>query len=256
MPLPDDAPRPSPAKTASRSISWKISMGTLAAALLAGAAAWPVCEAFHEYFQPSEEAASQAYDFRQLNIEEAQTNSWNGAIVFGTLGGLLGMALGLAGGVTARSTRRAITGGLVGLVLGGLAGALPPFVIMPWHWMNKGDDPATLSLARPLMIHAGLWCGLGLAAGLAYGVGRFGGERLTLVEAALGGLIGAAIGTFVYEMAGAMLFPLGRTADPIAAVPMARLLALLCVSGFIALGILLALRPSRERKPKAMMEPA
>lgn len=251
--LPSDAPSPSSASPshAHRALSTPARLGTIAAALLAALATWPVFEAFHEYFQPSEEAAAQAYDFRQLNIEEAQTNSWNGAIVFGTLGGLLGLALGVAGGLTRRSGRAAAAGAAVGLVLGGVAGALPPLGVMPYHWMNRGDDPATLSLARPLMMHAALFCALGLTAGLAYGVGRFGGRFPALAEAALGGLVGAAIGTFVYEMTAAILFPLARTADPIAIDPMARGFAVLCVSGFVALGILLALRPTVGRKPKA-----
>lgn len=248
MPPHDDAPAPAPA---SRSLSTAAWLGTLAAALLAGAAAWPVCETFHKYYQPSEEAASQAYDFRQLNKEIAETNAQNGTIVFGAFGALLGLFLGLAGGLTRRSASAAIVAALVGAILGGIVGALPPMGIMPWHWANKDDDPATLSLTRPLMIHAGLWVGLGLTAGLAYGLGRFGGKAKPVFESALGGLVGAAVGTFVYEVAGAMLFPLARTADPIAAEPIPRLLALLCVSGFVGLGILLALRPVAERKPKA-----
>jgi hypothetical protein len=219
---------------------------TLAAALLAGTAGWLIGEAFYDYYQPSEEAASQSYDFRALNRETAVAWGRNGAIAFGALGGLLGLALGLAGGASRRSLSGAVSGGLLGLILGGLVGSLPAFLIMPYAWNQRGEDPANLDMSTPLMIHAALWLGLGAVAGLAFGVGRAGGHRATLVQVFLGGLVGAALGTLAYELIGGIGFPMSRTTDPISITMETRLLARLCVSGFTALGVLYALRAGRS----------
>src|SRR5262245_22531869 len=77
----------------------------LGLALVAGVAAWLSGEFTLDYFQPSEEAAGAAYDFRALNREMQPVSAGNGALAFGALGGLLGLALGVAGGLVRRSTR-------------------------------------------------------------------------------------------------------------------------------------------------------
>ena len=163
------------------------------------------------------------------------------------LGGLLGLALGLAGGLAVRSAGRAALGAVVGLILGVVAGALPAFIVMPWHWEHRNDDPATLDLVAPLLIHLGLWSAAGLAAGLAFGIAARGFRPARLIEAAFAGLIGAMVGTFVFEMAGAFLFPFDHTADPFSDTPGTRLLARLCVAGFVGLGAIRALPADRGR---------
>jgi hypothetical protein len=161
----------------------------------------------------------------------------NGALTFGVLGGLLGVGLGVAGGLIRRSIPGALLGGFVGLILGAAAGALPAVEIMPWYWRHRNDDPSALSLLTPLLVHLGLWSAIGLAAGLAFGIGC-GSKPIRLFEAALAGLTGAMLGTFVYEMAGAFLFPMAHTTDPFSATSGTRLLARLCVAGFVGLGAL------------------
>jgi hypothetical protein len=222
----------------------------LTAALLAGGAAWWVGERTYNHFQPSEEAASNPYIFAALNREMKVVNARNGAMTFGALGGLLGLALGLAGGLTRRSRAGAVLGGLVGLVLGATAGALPSFGIMPWHWEHHTDDPSSINLGIPLMIHAGLWTAIGAAAGLAYALGRGRVRPLPLLAAIFGGLVGAAFGTAIYEVVGAVAFPLSRTSDPFSETTATRLLARLCVAAFVALGLALALpEPPAVGKP-------
>jgi hypothetical protein len=221
-------------------------------ALLAGLAAWQVGESMLDYFKPSQAAASQAYDFRALGREQSQANARNGLVAFGALGGLLGAALGLAGGLSRRSPARALMAALAGLVLGVAAGGLPALAVMPWHWAHRGDDPASLDLLSPLLIHLGLWSVAGLAAGLAFGIGAHDFKASRLFEAALAGLVGAMLGTFVYELAGGLLMPVARTADPFAATPGARLLARLCVAGFVGLAALRCLptQPARGGMPE------
>lgn len=211
-------------------------------ALLAGVGAWLVGEQYFEYFQPSEKAAADPYAYEALNLEMAEAGRWNGSIAFGTLGALLGLGLGVAGGLSSGSRRGSLLGGSVGLVGGLVAGVLPALVLMPWSWHHRNDDPASLDLTTPLMVHAGLWCGIGLLAGLAYGVGRFRWRLVPIAQAAIGGLLGAAVGTLAYELLGGILLPLARTNDPIAATSPARLLARLCVAVLVTLCTLYAVR--------------
>jgi hypothetical protein len=52
------------------------------------------------------------------------------------------------------------------------------------------------------------------------------------------------LGTFVFEIVGALLFPAANTAYPFAKTGTARLLARLCVAGFVALGAIRSLTPA------------
>lgn len=262
-PSPDPIP-PEPAAPAAASVGpaaprpaaaagWPMA---LTAALLAGVAAWLVGEATLGYFKPPL-SISERYDrgFAALNQAQAKANGENGAVAFGALGGLLGLALGLAGGLSRRSVGAALAGAFVGLTLGAAAGALPAFVIAPWQWHHRSDDPDNAQLLMPLMLHAGLWCGLGAAAGLAYGLGRAGAKPGPLVAATLGGLVGAAAGTVVYEVVGALGFSLSETTNPISSTSSTRLLARLCVAGFTAAGVVLSLQAARGRPEKAAPAP-
>jgi hypothetical protein len=207
----------------------------LGMAVLAGTCSWIVGEYVLDHFKPSEAAAAQAYNFAALNKETEHANALNGAVAFGVLGGLLGIAMGVGGGCAARSVQGAMIGAVFGLVLGTAAGALPSLVIMPWQWQHRNDDPSSTAILMPLLIHFGLWSGVGLAAGLAFAVGAGGFKPLRLLEAGLVGLAGAMAGTFIFEMVGAMLFPLSRTLEPFSQSPETRLLARLCVAGFVGL---------------------
>jgi hypothetical protein len=226
----------------------RIMMLIFGLAILAGTCAWIVGEFALDHYKPSEKAASQAYAFAALNSEIAQANALNGAIAFGVLGAVLGIAMGVGGGLTARSARGAVLGAVIGLVLGAAAGALPSFWIMPWQWKHRHDDPATTDILMPLLVHLGLWSTVGLAAGLAFALGAGGFRPLRLLEAGLAGLAGAMLGTFVFEMLGATLFPLSWTLEPFSITPETRLLARLCVAGFVALGAIVVVPSVLGRK--------
>jgi hypothetical protein len=208
----------------------------LGLALVAGLAAWLVGEASLDYFKPSRAAAANYQDPTALNQEMPAVRARNGVLTFGALGGLVGLALGLAGGFSRRSANEALLGALVGLILGCLAGALPSLGLMPYQWRHRHDDPNNVELLMPFLIHLGLWSGVGLAAGLAFGLGRYGFKGPRLVEAAFACLVGAMAGTFVFELLGALLLPMDNTANAVAQTATARLLARICVAGFVGLG--------------------
>jgi len=231
----------------------QISILVLVLAMLAGVAAWLVGEYTLDYFKPSEAAAENYRNPRALNLEMPGVESRNGALAFGALGGLLGLAMGLAGGLSRRSSHWALMAAMVGLILGTAAGALPSFAVMPWQWRHRNDDPSTANLVMPLLVHLGLWSGVGLTAGLAFGIGSGGFKPSRLFETALAGLVGAMVGTFLFEMAGAFLFPLAMTADPFSVTPSTRLLARLCVAGFVGLGAIRSLAPEAARNDRPIM---
>jgi hypothetical protein len=247
--VPSETPRPMPA-AAGLGAKLRVGILVLGLAILAGVGAWFSGEKTFGYFQPSLEASSQSYDFRALNREMAQAGAGNGALAFGALGGLLGLGLGVAGGLVRRSVGGALLGGVVGLVLGAAAGALPSLVVMPWQWRHRNDDPASLDLFVPMLVHLALWSAIGLAAGLAFGVGNSGTQPSRIGKAALAGLVGAILGTVVFEVVGAALFPMARTADPFSVTAETRLLARLCVDGFVGLAVLwsLASHPAKPGK--------
>lgn len=207
-------------------------------AVAAGGAAWGLGEATHELFQPSKEAASHPYAFKQMNAEKDVADGLNAAIAFGSLGGLVGLVLGVLAGVGRGSLRGAMAAGLLGLVLGAVAGALPcPFVVPQYR---RHFTPEAPSLLLPVLVHGASWCALGAAAGLAYGVGL--GNRRRVVPALLGGLLGGLLGTVAYDALGAILFPHAQADLPIATEAPARLLARLLVAASVALGAVMFAR--------------
>jgi hypothetical protein len=238
VPPPASASGPSKEIPGSRVRIWFLLM---ALALLAGTAAWLVGERTMVFSKLSKAAAENIRDSGPLNLEMPGVIAVNGALTFGVLGALLGLAMGLGGGLARWSAKSAMYGAVAGLILGAAAGALPSLVVMPWYWRHRNDDPANLELLTPLMIHFALWSAVGLAAGLAFGIGSGGLKPYRLFEAALAGLVGATLGTFVYEMAGASLFPFAHTASPFSDSLGTRLLARLCVAGFVALGLIRAI---------------
>jgi hypothetical protein len=214
----------------------------LAAAVLTAVGAWQVGERMHDHFGASVKASTARFDFSQLNKEMAIANGKNGAAVFGTLGGLLGLSLGFVGGLSRRSAIAAVSAAVFGLILGAAAGALPAFVVMPWQWNHRHDDPFNASMIQPMLIHAALWSALGAAAGLAYAIGRARPSLPSLAEGLLGGLLGAVVGTAVYDLVGAVEFPFAKTSEPFAETSGTRLLAHLCVAAFVAAGVLAVYR--------------
>ncbi|MDX2035312.1 MAG: hypothetical protein SFX72_01575 [Isosphaeraceae bacterium] len=220
--------------------SWRAGTGAMAVivALVSGTVAWGIGEATYDLFQPSKEAASQPYAFKQLNAEKNRADGINGSIAFGALGGLLGLGLGCVGAWAAQAPRRIPAAAVLGLVLGTVAGAAPcPFLIPLYH---QHYDPEVPDLKLPLVIHAGIWCSLGAAAGLAFGFGY--SDKRKLAAIFLGGFLGAFAATVLFDVLGAILFPFSEADVPISPSLPARILARLIVAVGVALGVVVAAR--------------
>ena len=98
----------------------------------------------------------------------------------------------------------------------------------------KRYDPQVGNLALPLLTHGALWSATGAIGGLAFGVGlgRQGRWNATLV----GGLVGAAAATVVYEFAGALAFASSKTDMPVSSSIETRAMAHLLVVILSAVG--------------------
>jgi hypothetical protein len=174
------------------------------------------------------------------------------ALAYGGLGAALGLALGAAGGLARRSSRAAIAAAVTGLLLGGAAGAGATLSLVPLYHAARAatpDDEVTNDLALALRTHCGIWVAVGAAGGLARGRGLGGGARTA--RAVIGGVLGAALATVVYEFGGAVVFPVAETFRPMAVTPAPRLLAHLCVALFTAAGANWAAHHLRLRRATA-----
>jgi hypothetical protein len=183
----------------------------------------------------------------------------NATLAFAVLGGVLGLVLGFAGGLSGRSALMGAKAGSIGLVLGGLLGAGASFVLLPVYFRASDRTPEALSqdMLLPFLVHGGIWAACGLAGGLALALG-LGGGRERLIHGALGGLIGAILGTLGYEMVGALLFTAAKTTSPVSWTWTTRLIGRLLVAGVTGLvaGALLDSRGGRGPQPSSASPPA
>ena len=170
----------------------------------------------------------------------------NAALAYGLQGAILGLTLGLAGAAIRRSSGHAVLAGLTGLLAGGVVGAAASFGLFTAFYaivhVNSSD------LLPSLMAHGGVWSLIGACGGAAFGLGMGGHGRVA--RAAVGGLIGAALAAVVYETAGAVLFPLDLTGEPLADTSRPRLFAHAVVNVFAALGAALLSEDVRARTPR------
>jgi hypothetical protein len=152
------------------------------------------------------------------------------AAAYGLLGVLLGVGLGLTGGWASGSMRSGLQGALVGGVAGGVAGAALSAVFVPifFRFQNPDTDAVTLGLLLLFLTHAAIFAGIGVASGLALGWGS--GDRGRIGQGLVGGLLGAIIGTFAFEVINSLLYPMVRTYEPVPTEPTPRMLLHLCVA--------------------------
>jgi hypothetical protein len=255
-PKPDLAPTPTPTPTATTlSHPWLL---LVAAGFLAGLFAAAIGEAAHDYFAPAETVHElQGNKFMQPTPEtKLVATIKNGALANALLGGVLGLALGLAGGLARRSAPRAALAGLLGLLLGAILGVVLSLGTIPlFSYAKRFTTSTEPDLSVALALHAGVWAVLGAAGGLAFAVGL--GSRTRLGRALFGGFLGALVGTMLYEVIGAVFFPLADTAEPIAATWETRALARFLVPVFTALALgKLALAQGRSKKQSESRSPS
>jgi hypothetical protein len=210
---------------------------TLIAGLLAGFISWLIGELLHRRFdQPAPALSgppSSAQMMGALFRAERAAQISEATLAFGALGAVLGLALGLAGGSARRSARAALSAAIVGWILGGAVGAASTKVILPLYFRILNPD--TNDLIVGILFHVVISSAIGAVGGAAFGIGLV--DRSRAFRAVLGGLLGATAGALVYEMVGALAFPLAKTSSPIATMWGARLLARLTVTILASAGV-------------------
>lgn len=201
----------------------------LIAGLIAGLASWLVGEAFHGQFDPAlpqSNGLPTPNDARRDAQARRTGEILTATITYGSLGAILGLALGLAGGLARRSPRSTLTAALSGTILGAIAGAAMTQLLMPIYFRNF--DPEGNDMVLAIMIQGGIFSAIGAVGGAALGIG-LGGWGLAL-RTLLGGLLGAIAGVLLFQVVGALAFPLDETAKLISATWVTRLFCHLSVT--------------------------
>jgi hypothetical protein len=224
----------------------------LAAGLIAGLAAFGLGEVVYGWFPA--EGVPQMLGGAAVTMPTVETNTVaatkNSALSFAFLGGCMGLVFGIAGGLARGSGRAALAAGSIGLLGGAVLGAVLPLALVG-PYIRMQNDRSSDDLLYPLGMHSLLWGTLGAVGGLAFGIGLGPGHRL---RSLLFALVGACVGTALYEVIGAAVAPLAKTSDPISTTWLTRLLARMLVA--IAVGATLCLSLPSSRRESRTAEPA
>ncbi len=171
----------------------------------------------------------------------------NGAVTFGVLGLCLGGCLGIAGGLAGRSPARMAIGGPLGAVLGAGLGVGLSLVVLP-PALRMRDEYFDYDILISAAMHGLVWGSLGAAAGLAFAAGM--GEWRRAGRYVIGGLVGAVLGTLIYEAIGAAVFSSANTGEVISKTTETRFMARLLVTAGTAVAVALLL-PEPRTEPAA-----
>jgi hypothetical protein len=233
----------------------RLSAWALGAGILAGVAAWLIGEATLQTFRPKMVTADTPVG--RLTAapadEVVRTDIKNAALAFAVQGACLGLALGLAGGLAAGSARAGVVAGLAGAVLGAALAYGASAALQPLYYRNVQLDQHDQGLAVSMLVHGGIWAAAGLAGGVAFGLGLR-RERSSIARAAVGGVVGALLAGFLFEVTAAMAFPAASTTRPLSLSGESRLMAKLMASLLSAAGIA-ALLIGRPASPSSRPEP-
>jgi len=208
---------------------------TLGTALLAGSIAWGIGESLYDHYDAKTGPITNRYDFTIQNQAKQGADRNNARLSYGVFGAFLGLLGGLAGGLYRRSAASAMSAGMVGLILGGIGAALVSYELAPMFPRYYRNDSPTLIL--PILVRGGTWAVIGMAAGLAFGLGSngFAGAWRSLV----GGLLGGVAGTFAVEVLNAIVSPMDRNDQPIPATASARLVMYFGITIAVACGVVM-----------------
>ncbi len=113
-------------------------------------------------------------------------------------------------------------------------------------------DDKNPTIVLPVLVRGGIVAGAGLAAGLAFGLGREGPRGL--LRPLAGGLIGSVLGIVAFELIYALAFPMVRNDHAIPLSATTRLLCYLCTAIGAAVGMLLV-DHSGARSGRAVRKP-
>jgi hypothetical protein len=224
---------------------------TLAAGVVAGIAAWLAGEVTLKAFvPPSHNVNMMGQNFEKVEfLDQSAADFKNAMVAFGWLGCLLAAAMGLAGGLARDSRPAGLRAAAIGLLLGLVLALVASLAFLPiyFHALDRSKEELSRDLMIPLLTHAGIWAACGLAGGIALGIGMGDGWP-GIAKAALGGLIGAAIGAAAYEMIGAFAFgSRDHTTSPVSWSLPTRLLARLLVATLAAAFAAIAVNTSGRR---------
>ncbi len=214
------------------------------AAIIAGAASWLIGErvvhAYKNDLFPLSKFMPTAEEMRRLREARIYAATFN----FAALGATLGLAMGLAGGLARRSAWSGARAAILGLVLAAAAAAALSLVLVPNFF--KKHDPQSNELTLPLLTHGTIWTPVGAITGLVFGIGL--GGRGRWKATLLGGFVGAAAATVVYEVVGALAFATYKTDLPLSSSSTTRGMALGLVAIFSAVGAVSALHEAAKSK--------
>jgi len=233
--------------TAQASVSTGLVLGVLLAALLSALACWGLGE--KGLLSVTADEKTMQMMGRKITGATSETRivaqHKEAAITYGVFGALTASAIGL---VIAQKQggRSALQGLLGGLILGGVVGAGIAAILAPVI-LRYSDLTGPAELFLPLFVHGGIFAGIGAATGIVAGLGTRALRQIALM--ALGGALGAFLGGFIYDIIGAILFPLAGTAQPISGSWVTRLLCFLLSSVGVAAGTLLSLRRQSVATP-------
>ena len=223
----------------------------LLTAIVAGAIAWGIGET--RLVRVDAEETDVTLMGRKLRSATAQTvqaaQTMTAIKVFSVFGALLGAAGGISGGLARFAPRSGLSAAVIGMIVGGGSGGLAAFVMVPIH--SRLVDEGGSEFLTSFVAHAGIWTPVGAAAGLALGLGlrRAGGRGLGLgLLSLVGGALGATFAAILYELIGALAFPLGGTSQPISTTPGSRCLALILLAVIVLTTALAVATNTNQRR--------
>ncbi|MDR3622228.1 MAG: hypothetical protein P4L85_22955 [Paludisphaera borealis] len=210
----------------------RLAVLTIAAGVVAAVVSWLIGERIVEAYRgelfPKLRISPSLEEIARLS----QARLVSALAIYTVMGAVLGLALGAAGGLARGSASAAARAALVGGVLGGIAGGVPAAVATPLFYGWR--DSQSTDLLAPLLMHAAIWSAVGAAAGAAFGFGL--GDRRRRVETLVGGLAGALAAAIVYEILGALAFPVDHTDLPVSRSSVTRAAAHMLVAVLTAVG--------------------
>jgi hypothetical protein len=224
----------------------------MAAAVVSGLATWLIHERTATVFAPPPRLVRVRGQVMNRPSFESRVAAElrNAAVAFGVFGAGFALAMGLAGGFWRGGPRAALSAGASGLLLGGAAGGAASVAVLPvyYHRLDVAHEALSHDLILPFFVHAGIWSSVGATAGFAFGLGLQSGGRLAAVAAR--GLLGGLLGAAIYEVVAALVFPVGRTTEPLSGAWAPRLVGWLTVSIVSAACFVpAALSSGREARP-------
>ncbi|WP_422927081.1 hypothetical protein [Singulisphaera sp. PoT] len=229
-------------------------VGALLAAILSALACWGAGEKGLLKVKPAERTVPMMSG--SVTGATAETRNaakhQEAALTYGILGALTTATIGLVVGrlFGGRSAILSLLGGLVvGGVLGGGAAAILAPVIL-----NYQDLTGSMELFLPLFVHGGIFGAIGAAVGLVASFGTK--DRRQILASVLGGALGAIAGGVVYDIIGAIAFPMDETAQPISATTITRLLAFTLTSIGAAVGTVLSFPKAPKTTPTVIVAEA